>query len=173
MRLAPLNLLLASVVGVSAGKASSVGISNQQRLDTGRKSLAAGWAYIDCGLPTDPILLRSLEISPDPPVPGKDLTIKVKGRVTEKIEEGAYADVTVKLGLIKLLHKRFDVCEEARNANATVTCPVEEGEYTVEQTVALPKEIPPAKFTVLVRGYTVNDDDMVCLDFKVDFMKDK
>lgn len=28
-------------------------------------------------------------------------------------QEGAYADVTVKLGLVKLLQKRFDVCEEA------------------------------------------------------------
>lgn len=28
-------------------------------------------------------------------------------------QEGAYADVTVKLGLIKLLHKQFDLCEEA------------------------------------------------------------
>ena len=29
------------------------------------------------------------------------------------LQEGAYADVTVKLGLIKLLQKRFDLCEEA------------------------------------------------------------
>lgn len=29
------------------------------------------------------------------------------------LQWGAYADVTVKLGLIKLLQKRFDVCEEA------------------------------------------------------------
>ena len=28
-------------------------------------------------------------------------------------QEGAYADVVVKLGLVKLLTKRFDVCEEA------------------------------------------------------------
>ena len=28
-------------------------------------------------------------------------------------QEGAYAQVTVKLGLIKLLTKSFDVCEEA------------------------------------------------------------
>lgn len=28
------------------------------------------------------------------------------------LQEGAYADVVVKLGLIKLLTKRFDVCEE-------------------------------------------------------------
>jgi hypothetical protein len=28
-------------------------------------------------------------------------------------QDGAYADVTVKLGLIKLLHKQFDLCLEA------------------------------------------------------------
>jgi len=28
-------------------------------------------------------------------------------------QDGAYADVTVKLGLIKLLQKQFDICEEA------------------------------------------------------------
>ena len=33
---------------------------------------------------------------------------------TESIsQKGAYADVTVKVGLIKLLKKQFDVCEEA------------------------------------------------------------
>lgn len=79
-------------------------------------------------------------------------------------QEGAYADVTVKLGLVKLLKKTFDICEEAyvngslhacatvlltntplirRKANATIQCPVEKGDYVVEQTVTLPKEIPP------------------------------
>jgi len=59
----------------------------------------------------------------------------------------------------------------------------------VEQTVALPKEIPQgmlrtchhafnhsdlfslAKFTINARGYTVDDDDLFCVDLKVDFMK--
>ncbi|KAJ7645161.1 ML domain-containing protein [Mycena polygramma] len=168
--LTALPLLLASLVGLSAGN-TSVSISTQGRLVTSEKTLAAEWSYIDCGLPTDAILLQSLSISPDPPVPGKDLTITVQGRVTQRIEDGAYADVTVKIGRIKLLQKTFDVCEEALKANASVTCPVEEGEYKVEQTVALPKEIPPAPFTIAVRGYTVDDDDMVCLDLMVDFRK--
>lgn len=59
----------------------------------------------------------------------------------------------------------------------------------VEHTVALPKEIPRgesstltqclyrsdlfslAKFTISARGYTVDDDDLFCVDLKVDFMK--
>lgn len=73
-------------------------------------------------------------------------------------QNGAYADVTVKLGLIKLLQKSFDLCQEAygsslvsfflpdllerQNSNATVQCPVEPGTYVVEQSVTLPKEIP-------------------------------
>jgi len=128
------------------------------------------WDYKVCSSPTDPIQIQSIEVSPDPPKPGSDLTVKVHAVVTAKIEDGAFADVDVKLGLIKLLHKRFDVCEEARNANATVQCPVEPGEYTVEQTVALPKEIPKAKFTVDVKGYTATEDDMVCVQLKVDFL---
>jgi hypothetical protein len=69
-------------------------------------------------------------------------------------------DVTVKLGLIKILHKQFDVCEEAcvssltlltlesdmacrRKSDVDIQCPVEKGPYNVTQTVALPREIPP------------------------------
>ncbi|KAG6820105.1 hypothetical protein H0H93_005252 [Arthromyces matolae] len=122
------------------------------------------------GNPEDVILIEDIQVSPDPPQPGKDLTVTVKGVATSTIEEGAYADVTVKLGLIKLLVKQFDVCEEARKANATIQCPVERGAYTVTQTVALPREIPRAKFAVHVQGYTAEDDDMLCLDLNVDFM---
>ncbi|PPR00490.1 hypothetical protein CVT24_005550 [Panaeolus cyanescens] len=130
-----------------------------------------GWSYEDCGLDTDVIQLESISISPDPPQPGKDLTVTVKGTAKERIEEGAVADVTVKLGLIKILSKTFDLCEEARKANATIQCPIEPGQYTVTQTVALPKEVPRAKFVVDVQGYTVDEDDMLCLKLKVDFMK--
>ncbi|KAF8216127.1 ML domain-containing protein [Mycena galopus ATCC 62051] len=130
----------------------------------------AGWEYVDC-VPSNPVHIESIKLSPDPPLPGQDLTVTVKASVTEVIEEGASADVTVKLGLIKLLQKKFDICQEARNANATVSCPVEPGPYEVVQTVALPKEIPKAKFMVLVRGLTVAEEDMLCLDLKIDFMK--
>ncbi|KIJ68363.1 hypothetical protein HYDPIDRAFT_24649 [Hydnomerulius pinastri MD-312] len=130
-----------------------------------------GWSYTDCGLATDVVQLKSLTVSPDPPKPGEDLTVTAVGTAVKTIEDGAYADVTVKLGLIKLLTKSFDICQEASAANASIQCPIEQGEYTVVQTVALPKEIPQAKFTVAVRAYTADEEDMLCLDLKVDFMK--
>ncbi|KAH7911964.1 ML domain-containing protein [Hygrophoropsis aurantiaca] len=155
---------------VLAGLACAAVPSSQEALVNPPVHTTDSWSYANCGLPSDPIQIHSISVSPDPPKPGQDLTVKVVGEATEVVEEGAYADVVVKLGLIKLLQRRFDVCEEARSANASVQCPVTKGEYTVEHTVALPKEIPRAKFTVGVRGYTADDDDLVCLDLKVDFM---
>ncbi|KAA1468191.1 hypothetical protein DENSPDRAFT_793937 [Dentipellis sp. KUC8613] len=129
------------------------------------------WAWESCGLESDVIQIDSIQVSPDPPKPGKNLTVTVTASASERVEEGAYADVTVKLGLIKLLQKSFDLCEEARKANATIQCPIEEGKYTVVQTVELPKEIPQAKFRVSAVGYTVDDDNLFCVDLVVDFMK--
>ncbi|CAE6481108.1 unnamed protein product [Rhizoctonia solani] len=71
------------------------------------------WSWTDCGLPSDGVQIKSIEVSPDPPKPGQDLTVKVIATSNKEITEGAYADVTVKLGLIKLLKKQFDICEEA------------------------------------------------------------
>ncbi|KAJ7024491.1 putative vacuole protein [Mycena alexandri] len=164
----PTAFILAFLTGMGHGRSSQQAFE----LSSGRSTVSAtarDWSWSDCGLPTDAILLKSIEVSPDPPAPGKNLTITVKGTANQRIEDGAYVNVVVKLGLVKLLQKNFDVCEEARNANASVTCPVEKGDYEVVQTVPLPREIPPAKFTVQVRGFTADNDDMVCLDIRANF----
>lgn len=88
-------------------------------------------------------LIDSITISPDPPIPGQNLTVTVSGLVVKPITEGSYADVLVKFGLIKLIQRRFDLCELAEENNASVQCPVEPGPLTITETVELPKEIPP------------------------------
>ncbi|KAH7931043.1 hypothetical protein BV22DRAFT_999375 [Leucogyrophana mollusca] len=167
VRLSSISLLVTALAGFACASSPS----GQEALAESPVHTTESWGYTDCGLPSDLIQIKSISVKPDPPKPGQDLTVTVVGTAQDVIEEGAYADVVVKLGLIKLLQKRFDVCEEARTANASVQCPVTKGDYTVEQTVALPREIPQAKFTVSVRGYTAEEEDMVCLDLKVDFMK--
>ena len=157
----------------SATLANPVAYSDEQfalNAEDGPISVASKWSWENCGEDTWPIKVNSIDVSPDPPKPGADLTVKVNAEALETIDEGAYADVTVKLGLVKLLQKTFDVCEEARNNNVTVQCPVKPGTYNVEQTVALPKEIPRAKFVVMVNGYTAEDDEMLCLKLNVDFL---
>ncbi|KAG8688404.1 Phosphatidylglycerol/phosphatidylinositol transfer protein [Ceratobasidium sp. 394] len=133
-------------------------------------SVNSRWKWTDCGSPDDIVHIKSIEVSPDPPQPGKDLTVTAIGVADKEIEDGAYADVTVKLGLIKLLKKQFDICEEARSANATIQCPIGAGDHKVVQTVALPKEIPRAKFNVEARGYSADDEDLMCVKIEIDFI---
>ncbi|KAH9486859.1 Phosphatidylglycerol/phosphatidylinositol transfer protein [Psilocybe cubensis] len=169
MRLFFLSVASLSIVPLSLALVAA----DQQPLQAvgGPVHTTDSWSWKNCGLETDPVQIHSISVSPDPPEPGKDLTVTVNAEVVEEIVEGAYADVTVKLGLVKLLRKQFDVCEEARNANATIQCPVKTGPYTVVQTVALPKEIPKAKFNVDVLGFTAADEDMLCVKLTVDFLK--
>jgi len=131
---------------------------------------SGGWEWKDCGEATDLVDLKSITIKPDPPQPGQNLTVTASGYVSKTIQTGATADVVVKLGYIKLLTKSFDICDEAEKANATVQCPVEPGDYEVIQTVALPKEIPPAKFNVNVNGYNPDEEKLMCVDITIDFM---
>lgn len=38
------------------------------------------------GSPSDPVRIKSIDISPDPPLPGQDLTVTVVGEAKERIE---------------------------------------------------------------------------------------
>jgi hypothetical protein len=106
-------LLLASLVSFSHGHGrSSANAQERFSLSSSPGSaakpaiMAAEWSFVDCGEssdhapqvksvlylndsegePTDAVELLSFEVSPDPPVPGKDLTIKVKGIAHTRIE---------------------------------------------------------------------------------------
>ncbi|KAK4705566.1 ganglioside GM2 activator, partial [Phenoliferia sp. Uapishka_3] len=146
-----------------AGALSKIG-------DDGRADTNTIWSWYDCGEPTDALTIKSLKLSPDPPKPGHNLTIYATGSANKLISDGTYADVVVKLGLIKLLTKRFDVCEELAGANATLQCPITPDEYEIVQTVELPVEIPRAKFVVDAKVFTQNDEPAACVNLMINFL---
>ncbi|EEB89145.1 hypothetical protein MPER_12794, partial [Moniliophthora perniciosa FA553] len=43
------------------------------------------WDYVDCGLPSDAIQIKSIKVSPDPPQPGKELSVTVNAQAIETI----------------------------------------------------------------------------------------
>ena len=83
---------------------------------------------------------------------GKTLTIEAKGNFTKRVEQGAYIQLTVKYGLIRLISQRADLCEQMKNA-VDEECPLV-GEKTITKDVDLPKEIPPVSqsFLYIVPG---------------------
>lgn len=129
----------------------------------------AGWSYEDRGSPEDVFQIDSIVVAPDPPEPGKDLLIRVSGQLREVPDAETYVEVTVKLGLIKILQKRWLLSELLAEWGASV--PTKTGQFTLELSQKLAKEIPRAKFTIRLDAYTGADEDAFCLEFKADFMK--
>jgi hypothetical protein len=137
------------------------------------------WSYTNAGLPTDPLQIESITINPDPPKPGAELKGVIKATVTAEITDGAYAEVVVKLGLVKLLQKTFDLFAELKKdgspwrltADSGNGAPVTPGKVELTFDGRLPREIPESKYTINVRAYTTDDDNLAALDFKVDFMR--
>ena len=85
-------------------------------------------------------------IAAKPPHSGKTLTIKAHGNFTEDVEEGAYIQLQVKYGLIRLINQKTDLCEQMSNVDEE--CPLS-GEKTITKDVDLPKEIPPVMQSLL------------------------
>lgn len=114
--------------------------------------------------------ISSIMLTPNPPERGTDLVIAAKGEVKKLIKEGAYVDVEVRLGYIKLLTQTFDLCEvlEENDVNG-LTCPVKPGIYDLKKTVTIPEEVPPGKYTILARAYTVDDELLTCITGEVIF----
>ncbi|KAB8069866.1 ML domain-containing protein [Aspergillus leporis] len=129
------------------------------------------WGYTNCGKWDDVVQLKDISVNPDPPSAGKSLEVKLAGTVTDVIDEGAYIDVTIRLGRVKILTKTFDVCKTLSDYNSTIQCPVKPGTFEVSHTADLPRELPLARFDIDALGFTNTDEDMLCLKIIADFRR--
>ncbi|KAK3691179.1 Phosphatidylglycerol/phosphatidylinositol transfer protein [Vermiconidia calcicola] len=123
-----------------------------------------------CKDPKDDILdLESVDLSPNPPKPGKTLTITATGTLSQNVTKGATVHLQVKYGLITIVKQTADLCETVKNVD--LKCPIEKGEMTLEKDVDLPKEIPPGKYHVIADVYTKDEDKVTCLTATVEFKR--
>ncbi|MCJ1470804.1 Phosphatidylglycerol/phosphatidylinositol transfer protein [Pseudocyphellaria aurata] len=112
------------------------------------------------------LTINYVDLSPNPPLPGKTLTIKASGNFTAEVVEGAYINLSVKYGLITLLRQQADLCEQMKNVDEE--CPLD-GEKTLTKDVELPARIPPGHYSVLADVYTKDNKQVTCLTAVVQF----
>jgi len=117
----------------------------------------------------DLVIIKSVDLTPNPPVPGTVLTIEAVGEALVDIEEGAYVVLQVKYGLIRIINTTADFCDQVKNIDKE--CPIKKGEVIVKKDVELPNEIPNGKYSVLADVYTKDDKHLICLTATVVFAK--
>ncbi|KAI8889613.1 hypothetical protein K501DRAFT_208102 [Backusella circina FSU 941] len=114
-----------------------------------------------CGDANDLLTIDYVNLTPDPPVKGQNLTIDFKGQLSETVPEGTTVDIIVKYGVVRLLTKKFDFCDQIKHVDET--CPIPEGELSFTKDVSLPKEIPPGKYMVHAEVLTPDKKRVTCL----------
>ncbi|KAI9821255.1 MAG: Phosphatidylglycerol/phosphatidylinositol transfer protein [Pycnora praestabilis] len=100
---------------------------------------------------------------------GKTLKVEAAGTFSQDIEEGAYINLQVKYGLIRLINQEADLCEQIKNVD--LECPIKKGLTNITKEIELPKEIPKGKYTVLADAYTAKPESkkITCLTTTVEF----
>ncbi|KAF9094884.1 Phosphatidylglycerol/phosphatidylinositol transfer protein [Mortierella sp. GBA35] len=121
----------------------------------------------ECGPETDLLKIEYVNLNPNPPLKGEVLSIDAKGHLSEDVVEGAKIFLIVKVGLIKLLTKELDFCEESVKIDKP--CPLKAGEQYLKHDVELPKEIPPGKYFVNVKVRNPDDKQVTCLNARAQF----
>jgi hypothetical protein len=98
-------------------------------------------SLFDCSNDNGSLHIEYVELDPEPPKAGRKLLIRARGTFDSEVNVGSTALVTVKYGVIQIIKKEFNLCEEIKNAD--LSCPLGPGTVTVEKEVELPREIPP------------------------------
>jgi len=117
----------------------------------------------------DLLIIEHVDLSPNPPSPGSILKIHATGRLLKDVVPGAYVQVTVKYGLIKLVDTEIDLCENVGEIGEE--CPIKNGALDLSKEVELPKVIPPGKYTVRAQAFTEDDEQLTCLTTTIVFTK--
>ncbi|KAI5968812.1 NPC2 [Candida margitis] len=113
------------------------------------------------------LTLDEIVISPNPPEAGVNLTFTAKGTIDKTITDGAYVEVDVRYGFIKLIHQTYDICKEITKVD--LECPIEKGKQVITKEVEIPEEVPPGKYFVTARAYTKDDEYITCLTATIEF----
>ncbi|KAM3586930.1 hypothetical protein VKS41_001979 [Umbelopsis sp. WA50703] len=151
------SILLFSLLAAAASAATIPGFRLQEVDQTLSTDLIK-----NCGDSNDILTIEHINLSPDPPVKGQNLDIDFKGTLSEEVVNGSTINLIVKYGVVKLLQKTLDLCEQAKEIDRE--CPIPAGEFSFTKTVELPKEIPGGKYTVNAKILTPDEREITCLN---------
>ncbi|GAN04935.1 phosphatidylglycerol phosphatidylinositol transfer protein [Mucor ambiguus] len=159
MKLPTLALVFSAFLGLS--QASYLPGFIVQDNDVGSILQDSTKLITNCGDAEDILTIDYVALSPDPPVKGEDLQIDFKGYLSETVPNGTVVEIIVKYGVVKLIQKKFDFCDKIQEVDEK--CPIPQGDLTFNKVVALPKEIPPGKYTVHAEIITPEKKRVACL----------
>lgn len=141
---------------------------NQQYTLSSSLAFSKGFQYRICNAESNTFHLDTLEITPDPPVKGKELIVMVEGSLDTEISQGSSMDIVVKFNRITLLKRRLDFCDELENASGSpVKCPIAAGPKKWIIHVDLPSQIPSGRYSADIQLTDQKNRSAFCAQAKI------
>ena len=121
-----------------------------------------------CADPASYLLqITTVDLSPNPPIPGSTLNISASGTLTKDVEPGATVFLQVKYGLITLIKHEADLCD--RLSNVDVSCPLKNGKIRLEKSASIPEQVPKGKYSVMADVKSVEGETVSCMQSEITF----
>lgn len=102
--------------------------------------------------------IKSIDVTPYPPVPGKDLTIVVHGSSDETIESASF-DASVTIMGVPIFSLKGDAC---KLDESVFKCPHPAGPIALKKVISLPSIAPAGTYGISLSSKDQNGDDLVC-----------
>jgi hypothetical protein len=125
-----------------------------------------GVPFSTCG--SGDLTATSLDITPYPPVPGKDVTITALGSLAQDLTAGSY-DLDISYAGITVVHKTGDVC----TFSPTVKCPQAKGDVEVVYTVNVPSIAPAGAYVATLKATHPDSSVIFCVTVNFDISGDE
>ncbi|KAJ3268718.1 Phosphatidylglycerol/phosphatidylinositol transfer protein [Terramyces sp. JEL0728] len=122
-----------------------------------------------CGTSADTLTVSQVTLAPYPIPAGQSIVIAASGALSSTIVAGTVVNVAVKLGLIPLINKKLDFCDEAAKVN--VSCPIAPGPQQIQLTELIPSSVPAGTFDLHITVNDPSNNEIVCLAGKVQIVK--
>ena len=107
--------------------------------------------------------IKQLNLVPDPPEIGSNLTISFSGTSEENVYQGSYLDIEISVLSIKIATHTYNLCNDLH-----VKCPIYQGAvYQGNLTYTIPKEVPKdLTISAKLNVYNSNKTEISCIELK-------
>jgi len=115
----------------------------------------AGVPFENCG--SGDFSVKNIDLIPNPPQPGKDLTIKATGTLGKLVSAGDF-EFTVSMDGFQIHSEKGDLC-----SFGDIKCPIQVGDSGFTYGVPLPGFIPSGKYEVVVKANQQDSKQLFCV----------
>jgi len=119
----------------------------------------AGDIWSNCGSASDDFQIKTVVITPDPPVIGQNLTVAVTGALSTQITSGVVA-VNIAWNGVPLISQNFSLCDIVTSVEK---CPLNAGPQAFSVSQLLPSQTPAGSFNGTVQAFDQNNNEVFCI----------